>query len=858
MKSRSASAPEGLWPVLKTYRGGHLAHIAMPIGGIGTGTVSLGGRGNLRDWEIMNRPAKGFSPDYHGVHPAFFVRARRAGAAPVARIAEGPLPAEVYEGASGSLEPNHGFPRFRDCEFRAAYPLAQVRLSDPSMPVRVAIEAFNPLIPGDADDSGWPVAVLRFRIENRTAAAVEAAVCGVLPNFIGQNGSAAPGTPPPENRRNRNAYRSEAGLSGVFLDSEGVDAASEFGGTMALATTAARGVSHRTDWAARKWGGTKIDFWDDLLEDGALDERGPPCDAPMASLAVRFRLAPRASRDVTFLMAWHFPNRMGWMPEECDRRGCPEKKRIGNHYATRFADAWDAARRLAPRLRELEARTVAFVRDFCSGDLPAVAQEAALFNVSTLRSQTCFRTPDGRLFGWEGCNDRGGCCPGSCTHVWNYEFATPFLFGDLAWGMREVEFGEATNDDGHMAFRVCLPTELARGHASADALAAADGQMGCIMKAYRDWQLAGGEPRLRALWPRVRKALEFCWVPGGWDADRDGVMEGCQHNTMDVEYYGPNPQMQTWYLGALRAAEEMARAMGEGGFAEECHGLFERGRAWTDAHLFNGEYYEHEVRPPKDASAIAPGLRSRMGAEHLAEPELQLAKGCLVDQLVGQYMARLMGLGDLLDPAHMEATLSAILRHNGRRTFFDHFNPVRSFTVGDEPALLMAAYPRGRPAQPFPYYAEVMTGFEYVVAVHLLCLGRRAEGLNVIRDIRARYDGRKRSPFDEAECGHHYARAMASWGAVLAWSGFRYSAVDRSMAFAGRAGRHFWSNGRAWGTCRVSGRGRARRVELAVTEGTLELAAFRLEGVGATTWKKPLRLGAGRCVAFAVGPVARA
>jgi hypothetical protein len=222
-----------------------------------------------------------------------------------------------------------------------------------------------------------------------------------------------------------------------------------------------------------------------------------------------------------------------------------------------------------------------------------------LFNLSTLRTQTCFRTPDGYLYGWEGCGDQDGCCFGSCTHVWNYEQATPFLFGDLARGMREIEFGHATEQNGKMSFRVNLPLAFPSTN-----IAAADGQMGCIMKLYREWKLCGDDEWLRKLWPQARKALEFCWIEGGWDADRDGVMEGCQHNTMDVEYYGPNPQMQSWYLGALRASEEMARHLTENDFAATCRDLFERGSAWTDEHLFNGEYYGHEIRPPHDASKL--------------------------------------------------------------------------------------------------------------------------------------------------------------------------------------------------------------------------------------------------------------
>ena len=286
-------------------------------------------------------------------------------------------------------------------------------------------------------------------------------------------------------------------------------------------------------------------------------------------------------------------------------------------------------------LDSLEAETRAFVNAVCESDLPTVVKEAALFNLSTLRSQTVFRTPDGFMYGWEGCDDTAGCCFGSCTHVWNYEQATAFLFGGLAMGMREVEFNYATRNDGGMSFRVDLPLQ----HAQSWSLAAADGQMGCIMKLYRDWQLSGDTEALRSMWDKARKSIEFCWLPGGWDADMDGVMEGCQHNTMDVEYYGPNPQMGIWYLGALRAIEEMANHLGERDFAADCRRLYENGSRFIDATLFNGDYYEHEIRPASGADAVFGMLMSTMGGADPAEPILQLGAGCLVDQLVGQFLA---------------------------------------------------------------------------------------------------------------------------------------------------------------------------------------------------------------------------
>ena len=324
-----------------------------------------------------------------------------------------------------------------------------------------------------------------------------------------------------------------------------------------------------------------------------------------------------------------------------------------------------------PVLDSLEADTLRFVEAFCSSDLPEVVKEAALFNLSTLRSQTCFRTPDGRFYGWEGCHDAAGCCLGSCTHVWNYEQSTAFLFGDLAQTMREVEFAHATDENGLMSFRVWLPLARARNFNRA----AADGQMGCVMKMYREWQLSGDDARLRALWPDVKKALAFCWVPGGWDADRDGVMEGCQHNTMDVEYFGPNPQMEFWYLGALRAAEEMGPLPGRRhDFAGECRDLYERGSAWTDAHLFNGEYYEHEIRPPQSTVRYRGRTDRGHGAEGPVEPDYQLGSGCLVDQLVGQYMAHVCGLGYLADSGRVLRSHQSILAYNRLEGFQRHTN----------------------------------------------------------------------------------------------------------------------------------------------------------------------------------------
>ena len=851
------------FPALKTYDQDHLRQIGLPLGGIGTGVVSLGGRGNLHDWEIVNRPAKGFD-----LEQSFFaLYTRTADGSTTAHALEGVIPKADYEDGRGTPVPNHGLPRFRDCRFEAAYPFGTVHLSDESIPLRAELQAFNPLIPTDSDNSGIPVAVLRFILSNESDADIEAAVCGSVKNFIGADGTS--GAP----KDNNNSYREADDLAGIFMESAGVNRDAPQWGTLALTTPlppsippsrqgdaggsvsslhpdegTEGGISHRTAWANYSWGDSLLDFWDDFSEDGRLEERERAGkDDPTGSLCVSLRVPANGSASVTFFLSWHFPNRITWHETAWDNPHGPLQggTRLGNYYSTQYADAWAAAAYTAKNLDWLEAETRAFVDAVCESDLPTVVKESALFNLSTLRSQTVFRTPDGFMFGWEGCDDTTGCCFGSCTHVWNYEQATAFLFGGLAMGMREVEFNYATRNDGGMSFRVDLPLE----HAQSWSLAAADGQMGCIMKLYRDWQLSGDTEKLQSMWGNARKALEFCWLPGGWDADKDGVMEGCQHNTMDVEYYGPNPQMGIWYLGALRAMEEMARRLDETDFADECHGLYESGRVWIDAKLFNGDYYEHEIRPASGADAVLGMLMSDMGAADPTEPVLQLGAGCLVDQLVGQFLAHVCGLGYVVDENNVKRTLDSIMRFNFKENMYGHFNHMRSYVLNDESALLMATYPRGeRPARPFPYYNEVMTGFEYTAAIGMLYEGDIDNGLKCISAIRDRYDGQKRNPFDEAECGHHYARAMISWAAILALTGFQYSAVAGTIRFAApdAARRYVWSSGYAWGSCALSpASGDACDVEFSVLGGEITFSEFALSGLGAVQFDQPQILAKG-------------
>ncbi|MDO6737633.1 GH116 family glycosyl-hydrolase [Wenyingzhuangia sp. 2_MG-2023] len=820
----SNAQKQNTWPVLKSYDQNHLDRIAMPIGGIGTGTVSMSGYGALIDWEVMSRPAKGYNPIYAGVEvinraPFFSIYLKEENKEAQALLLEGPVPIRFDEGYYGSTAPNHGLPRFKEAIFQTAYPFGQVLLSDQDLPVEVTVGAFNPLIPGNIEDSSLPMAVLSYKVKNTSSKPITISLAGNIPNFIGFDGKEG------KAYQNINTYKEENGLKGIhYTASEEIDKESMQWGTFSMMTNSKEEISYRTAWKPGEWGNSTLEFWDDYTDDGLLEERTSDQKNNMGSLAVKTTLAPNEEKDIRFFITWNFPNRSAWRND---------KENVGNFYATQFKDSWEVAQKHVARIPELEQKTKTFVNAFINSDTPEIIKEAALFNLAHFRTQLAFKTNSGYYLGWEGIKDNEGSGDGTCTHVWNYEQTIPFLFGEVAKNMREVEFKYATNEQGLMSYRIHLPLKTKGTNFG---LAAADGQMGSIMKYYREWQLSGDDEFLKENWGNVKKALEFCWIPNGWDPDKDGVMEGSQHNTMDVEYYGPNPQMGFWYLGALRATEEMANYLGDKKLAKTCESLYNNGSKWMDKNLFNGEYYVQEIVPPMHLDSIAKGLirvKKRLIAD---DPQYQLGEGVLVDQLVGQVMAHILDLGYLADKNNIKKTNESVLKYNYREDLMKHPNFMRSYAYGHESALLMAAYPGKRPKQPFPYYTEVMTGFEHTAAVSMLYEGQEKEALKTIQDIRNRYDGKKRNPFNEAEYGHHYARSMMAWAGVLANSGFHYSGVEKSMTFTSKSGTYFWSNGYSWGTCKVEN----KAAVLTVLSGQLELTSFSLEGVGTKKMKNKI------------------
>ena len=770
----------------RVHTGPRLARISCPLGGIGTGGIGLGGRGNLQDWQIFNRPDIGNSLEYS--FPSMWVQ--RPGAPPYSVVLERRLlpPYDLQQEGLGFANVP-GLPRLDEAKFFGSFPTSRIKFEDPQCPLNVVLDAFSPFQPSDADASGLPCAVLTYEIHNPGANAAEVVVAWSISNPLG------------ESHTRRNDPRTAGELTGLFMSDPSLAADDPMQGSFVLAALPPRGATANVlpTWhGGSNWRVGAQHFWfDEFAKTGNLGMPVEP-STPVGSVSIRQSIPARTTRSFRFLLAWHFPNRT---PERCEWAAPAGQKKalLGNFYCTQFRDAWAVAEHVSANLGEYERGTKSFVTALERSTLPDAVKEAATANLSTLVSNTSFRIADGSFQGFEGCGDRHGLGFGTCTHVWNYEVATQFLFPTLARSMRETSFGYATDAEGHMDFRHKLPPSNERWGA-----AAADGQMGQIVKLYFDWIFCGDDDWLRRQWPAAKRALAYAWRPGGWDERRFGVMDGVQHNTYDVEFYGPNPMCSSWYLAALKATALMADAMGDSDLALDCRRMLEQGSRWIDANLFNGEYYIQQIRGiPQDK--IASGLQAGMGAKDTLHPQFQVGNGCLVDQLVGQYMASVAGLGDLLDPTHIRKTLASIYRYNGKPSLMNHASVQRVYALNDEAALVICDFTKGnRPEVPMPYYSEVMTGFEYSAAVLMLAHGMVEEGIGCIGNIRRRYDGEKANPYDETEYGRHYARAMASWAAIPVLSGFRYDGRQGRMSLAPRINAAnfecFWSTPVAWGS----------------------------------------------------------
>jgi uncharacterized protein (DUF608 family) len=825
----------------RTFRGQDLLQIAMPLGGIGTGCICLNGYGGLQDFSIRHAPAVSAMPDRHQPQDAGFAILHFPDQKET-RLVEGPFPPEkLYnlglksQGYNGGG--HEGLPRFRECSFKGEYPFGMVELTDPDLPLSVTLTGFNPFIPLDDVNSGIPCAILEYTLHNMSDRAVryqfsyhlshlawkgaETSVCSeVLPGLGVHFWNEAPTVSP--------AFGSAA--LGVLTGEPVIKARWLRGGWFDAISALWREVSSGSYQPA-----------DGLYADGKPARGG-------GSLLLEGELAPGESITYPLVIAWHFPN----ITADTASSGLSQVQTVWHpFYFTRWKNAREVLSYVREHYASLRERTQIFHDALFASTIPASVLDAVSANLAILKSPTLLRHADGDLWGWEGCFCDSGCCAGSCTHVWNYAQSIPHLFPALERTLRRRELEESMDERGHVNFRAS-PPGLPTPH---DFHAAADGQLGGIIKAYREWQICGDRNWLARMYPLVKHSMDFCIQQ--WDPRQVGLVEEPHHNTYDIEFWGPDGLCTSFYLGALAAMSALAREAGHPEDAAGYDDLASKGAQQIEARLFNGEYYQQEimVRGLRDEKLFTiPNDDSDEAHLLKAEgPKYQVGSGCLSDGVFGAWLAQLCAVESVQNRESVRSHLAAVYRHNFKFGLWAHANTQRpGYALGDEPGLLLCTWPRGgKPTLPFVYSDEVWSGIEYQVASHLIAEGMVDEGLTIVEAVRSRYNGRVRNPWNEYECGSYYARAMSSYALLIALSGFQYSAPTCTLTIAPRLGNDtftcFFSTATGWGNLSLH----QDRLEVHLAEGELLVNTLHVSYQGQSTTLKPgLTIRAGEIISI--------
>lgn len=773
------------------YEGDHLNRIAFPIGGIGAGMFCLEGTGAISHMSVRHNPEI-FN------EPTIFAAISTVGKVGSAKIVEGAVPdwkkfGGKETGLGGIVGNTWGLPRFKNVSFDAKFPFANVILNDEDFPLEASIEGWSPFIPTDADSASLPIGALEYTFKHVGKEMAEFVFSYNARNFMIQ-------------QETKNYIK---GISnGFVLAADATVDAPEKQGQFAIFTDHQAMVDHC--WFRGGWFDPLTMIWN-TIDTGDVRQQEPvEKDAPGASLFVRFKLKPGEKKKITLFFAWYVPDTKLRIGEE--NRSSTEKESAQKYYKPWYSQAYKNVEEIATywlqHYDQLKHATALFKDTFYKSTLPPEVIEAVAANLTILKSPTVMRQYDGRFWTWEGCGDSWGSCHGSCTHVWNYAQAVPHLFPELERSLRQTEFHENQNEDGHQSFRANIPISPTVH----DFHAAADGQLGGIMKVYRDWRISGDDSWLKDIYPLVKKSMDYCIRT--WDPDGKGVLQEPHHNTYDIEFWGPDGMCTSFYLGALVAIQEMGNHLKENvaGYQE----LYKKGQAYMETDLFDGEYFIQEIkyeglRAPDPAKVQSFGGDYSPEAQQLLVkegPKYQYGKGCLSDGVLGAWIARVCGLQDPMDKQKIKSHLEAVHRYNLKQNLMAHANPQRStFAFGKDSGLLLCSWPNGGMLSlPFVYSNEVWTGIEYQVASHLMFMGEVEKGLDIVRACRLRYDGTVRNPFNEYECGHWYARAMASYACIAALTGVRYDAVDKTLYIDSKIGdfTSFLSTNKGFGTVNFS------------------------------------------------------
>ncbi len=803
----------------KIYKDEYLDRIAFPIGGIGAGSFSIEGNGAIAQMAIHHHPEVFHEPT---MYAAIHIKGGNT------KVLEGQVPKwKLFgmPGASNGLSgKTYGLTRFCSNTFQAKFPYSYINLVDESIPLSCSFTAWSPFIPTDADNSSLPMGAIEYTFKNNSNNMIEAIFSYSSSNFTWEN---------------NDKKRIKSIKNGFLLQNDSNTIQPEANSQFAIFTDQSNTIVNHC-WFRGGWFDSQTINWNELSK--GIISQNPPVNsnAPGATLYVPFHLQPGEIKVIKVLMAWYVPKSSLRIGEEPTKESDETPEAINYYskqfkfytpwYASKFKSIDDLIRYWNTNYSDLNNKTQLFSSAFFDSSLPEILIEAVAANLSILKSTTVMRDYDGRLWNWEGSGDNEGSCHGSCTHVWNYAQATPNLFPFLEKSLRETEFFVSQDNFGHQNFRSNMPIRPV----SHTFHAAADGQLGGIIKTFRDWRINGDTKWLKNIYPKLKQSLDYCITK--WDPNKTGLIVEPHHNTYDIEFWGADGMISSFYIGALKAFVEMGNALNEN--TVDYKDILKSSSKKIEKTLFNGEYFIQNVEW-KDLKSPDPVILSKNSwnsdysspeAQKILEnegPKYQYGTGCLSDGVIGFWLASLSGIKLPVDKSTILSHVNAVYKYNFKTDLVQHSNPQRpTYANGNEKGLLLCTWPKGgKPSLPFVYSDEVWTGIEYQVASHLIALGEVQKGLDIVKACRERYDGKKRNPFDEYEFGHWYGRALSSYALLQAYTGVRYDAVEKVLYVNSNAGnfKSFLSTATGFGSV-ISNNG---KISINVVYGAIQVDDVR-------------------------------
>lgn len=727
----------------------------------GTGQILLQGDGTLQGWTIQNVFKNGGSSGTAPTPPlnmmpnnVFALSATPVGGKQQAFVLATPAPYTEANCRKDTAEPAHvtpeqvkrlqDLPGIKGLSVTAKYPVAEVDYEIPGCPVTVAMECMTPLIPNDAKSSSFPAAVFTFTVTNPskdTAVAVD--LMQTTQNLVGWDGATdcVKGPTPFWGGNVNTPFADAGGPAGLLMTSDAVGASAFNAGSIAISacpgTNSVAGVisgaaTEQELFAAFTAG--KMVPASKAAATAASAKGSSWCGAATQSVTV----APGATETVSFVLSWYFPNR----PSYSKRANLPDV--LGNNYANWFADAADVAKSLVADAPRLLSMTRAYRDALYGSTMPWQFVETAGGRAACARSPTMWWTKAGVVLGNEG----NQCCPLNCSHVYGYTTMLERLWPELAKDMRVTDFVRCYNKGVTMRYGSGF---------------AIDGALAGVLKTYLVVQQAdSGATWLPTVWPNVKAQMES--ILANFDAQGDGMFRCPQQNTYDTAMNGPNTFIGSYYVAALKATAAMAALMGDAAFQKTC----------ADRAVLSSTNYEKTCWNEKFGYYVADVNINN--CSHSYGP------GCFIDQLCAVGLSSACGLGCNFDPAHEARARKAILEYNtvgGATPFHDmqgHFYP------GDV-GIRACTYPNGKLAKGMQYDTIVSIGFTYPVVAGMLLDRNVKDATTIAGYIRARHDGRHRSPWDEPECGLLYSRAMAGWNLFDQCAGFAYDSTKGHLGF---------------------------------------------------------------------------